>query len=55
MNEFIQDTNGKGGHKLGWSEIYLFVCYAYDAVSIADNGVDLERLLCRFSVSCQKF
>ena len=42
------------GCKMGNRDLNI-VCYADDAVLMADNEDDLQRLLYRVHLSCQKF
>ena len=54
MTEIIKDLRDLQGYPLRDENVNT-VCYADDATLIADNEVDLRRLLTRFSQSCTKF
>jgi len=50
----MKDLRDLQGYPLRDENVNI-VCYADDATLIADNEVDHQRLLTRFSQSCTKF
>jgi hypothetical protein len=54
MNEIIKDIKNKKGYRMENKEINI-ICYADDAVLIADNDDNLQRLLYQFLLSSQKY
>ena len=54
MNEIIKEVRTGHGYKMGDNELNM-VCYADDVVLMANTEDDLQRLLYRFHLSCQKY
>ena len=52
MNELIKDLKNVQGYSMGNENVNI-VCYADDAALVAEN--DLQRLLHKFALSCEKF
>jgi hypothetical protein len=53
MNEIIKNIKDKKGYRMSNEEISI-ICYADDAVLIADREDNLQRLLHQFMLNCQK-
>ncbi|KAK9887098.1 hypothetical protein WA026_020042 [Henosepilachna vigintioctopunctata] len=54
MDEIIKKVRGMRGYKMGDKEISI-LCYADDAVLIAENEDDLQRLLHQFNLTAKSF
>lgn len=50
MNEIIKKVKQKGGYRVGNKELKI-ICYADNAIIVAEDEDDLQRLLYKFYVT----